>query len=644
MPAASPILFNCEFPANHSRVAGPVLWCRGWVLGPAGRACCEIRARCRDLVHRGILGFPRPDLAALFAPDRAWLPAGFVVGVPVSDGPAELTLEALDECGQWHFLCALHVEIAPDAPVESQHWGELMQAGNVCWTVRGAHQPFTGHLDDPAAVAPVSCGRAQVFGWLKHDRLPLDHPTATADLLVFNHLNHGPSVAGENQGPADDAGLDASRLRGWVDTPPTLDASPYIRIYAQLADGSTHLVLARPFTPQPPSPPAPPPRLSVVTRPATLRMLPPTPSGRPRRIVFALADLQPGESALRALDLARHLHATGAGFVRILATSGGALQEAFAATGAALQILPEFPLMRARDEAEVERHLAALARQIRLDGIELTVAFDTLSHWALYLAQLRGIPTALDKVDGSLLPGTGDAPASWRVSQARTWRQVRLLLLADADAAASCAIDFPHAATAIVPPWYDDQRHEPPAARAPDRLLWAVAPIRGTRDHGAHILLRAVDLLAREAPALAARWRVAVTDLRDTPEERAFTADVLATQPAKITLEHRSVADADLCLVPAFADYPHRAVLTAMAGGVPVATTAPPCGSAPPPRAAILDLAAGSAPAIAHALAAFACDPAPFRRRALLARSACEREHQPAPNQARWVQAVASLI
>ena len=80
---------NLEWPPDGARLAGPVVWLRGWIVGQPGHDFIDIRVRdAAGAVHLGVLGLPRVDLAAHFKAARPWLPAEFILGAPVSDGAA----------------------------------------------------------------------------------------------------------------------------------------------------------------------------------------------------------------------------------------------------------------------------------------------------------------------------------------------------------------------------------------------------------------------------------------------------------------------------------------------------------------------------------------------------------------------------
>ncbi len=137
--SSSPACFHqVEWPAPGVRVRGPIVWLRGWVVGQAGHDFHDVRAQCGGQVHLGLLGLPRTDLAAHFKSARRWLPAEFVLGVPLADGAAEIFLEAQDAFGAWHGLQTLTVTVAPDGETSSREAGRLESQTAGSWTRRSS--------------------------------------------------------------------------------------------------------------------------------------------------------------------------------------------------------------------------------------------------------------------------------------------------------------------------------------------------------------------------------------------------------------------------------------------------------------------------------------------------------------------------
>src|ERR1035437_928932 len=291
----SPVCFHhLEWPAPGARVRGPVLWLRGWIVGRPGHDFCDVRACRAGQVHLGVLGLPRTDLAAYFKSPRAWLPAEFVIGVPLPDGGAEIAIEGQDEFGAWDGLQTLGVTVAPDGASSPREAGRLESRPEGSWTLRGTHLPFHGHLDEPRADVTLENGRAKIFGWLLHDTQKIKTVWATTGLLVFNQLEHG--VTDDALAAKVPALLQArhARLRGATDLPLPSSQPACLRIYAELADGSVHLCLTQRITTVPsPAVNLTPPVARPDISPAALPVLP---SGRPRRLLLCTLNLQRDDS------------------------------------------------------------------------------------------------------------------------------------------------------------------------------------------------------------------------------------------------------------------------------------------------------------------------------------------------------------
>jgi hypothetical protein len=162
---------NLEWPPEGARLAGPVVWLRGWIVGKPGHDFIDVRVRHGGGAHLGVLGLPRTDLAAHFSAGRPWLPAEFILGVPAADGPVSLVLEAMDAHGGWSPLQTIALVVAPDGAPPPRVEGRLETRPEGTWTVRDAHHPFHGHLDDPGPAPALAHGR--------HDRHPGLQPSRT---------------------------------------------------------------------------------------------------------------------------------------------------------------------------------------------------------------------------------------------------------------------------------------------------------------------------------------------------------------------------------------------------------------------------------------------------------------------------------
>lgn len=128
---------------------------------------------------------------------------------------------------------------------------------------------------------------------------------------------------------------------------------------------------------------------SVTTPPphSSAGKLPDLPSGRPRRLLLCTDGLKPDDITLRAFDLARHLHAHGRWFARVISTADGPLSAVFDAASVPVQALdsPEDP--------------AAVSRQVWGNHQDAAIAFGDAHAWAAPLSRRHGWPLLCETQD-----------------------------------------------------------------------------------------------------------------------------------------------------------------------------------------------------------------------------------------------------
>jgi glycosyltransferase involved in cell wall biosynthesis len=380
-----------------------------------------------------------------------------------------------------------------------------------------------------------------------------------------------------------------------------------LRVYAQLADGSVHLCFARRLEAGRGEGPAGS-NVGASLLATTLTknrdqirsfnsgnmaarepiFLPPFASGRPRRLLLVVRTLQPDDGTLRALDAVRFLTVQNRWVPRLVAAEDGPLHRDFEDAGCPVQLVNPEDYYAATEPAAAETALVALGRAIWWRHLDVVAVFDPAGTWAEKLAHMRGIPTFSDP---------GDSVA---------WFAPKLALTS-----------------------------EPGAG--------FVAPIRGQSHQGAWILLQAAAHLARHHSALLAGRGILVTDVRDTPEEVLFQADLaLATTSAISPKASPPTAAAMIC--PAFAGHPHRQLLSALAAGVPLITTPTPLLSASLGSNEMTVIPPGNPLALAHAMADILANPAAARRRAEAARRIVLARHAPDRQLQRWLELLAETV
>jgi hypothetical protein len=617
---------NVEWPPAGARLAGPAVWLRGWIVGQPGHDFVDVRVRHGGGTHRGVLGLPRTDLAAHFKSARPWLPAEFILGVPVTDGPVTLTLEAQDALGGWHVLQNLDLVVAADGASPPRIEGRLETSPDGTWTVRDAHHPFHGHLDEPGTAPILRHGRAAVFGWLLDETRTLASVLATTDTLVFNHLEHSLSdekLAAKVAHP----GARHARLRGWVDVPVTLGLPACLRVYAVSADGAVHLCFAQRL--QPAAPAAPRAPAASTLPPVAHQPLPAFPSGRPRRLLIVVRSLLSNDTTLRALDLARHLVSSHRWAARLVAAEDGPLRRDFETAGVESLIVDPAPLLAAPDTPAAEAALQELKRQIWWGHLDAVVVFDPICGWATTLARRQDIPVLFDCSDPE--PVEPDATASPAVQDLlrASWRSASAVCFASAAAARAQQGRLGDRPAEIIFQW-----HTPGVALA--------APAAAARVILAP--LRTVDWLARYHPETSARWIFRQGPAGQITAERLARLDETYHHPALQAGPNWSVTEVALCLGPLFGRGPLRTVIDAAAAGIPVVAPRLPLTEEFLQDTHVQLVDEADPGALAHALLAWAAQPASANREAAALAPAFRARHDPARLLPQWERLLATVV
>lgn len=623
----SPFCFhNIEWPPAGARLAGPVAWLRGWIVGKPGHDFTDVRVRHNGGTHLGVLGLPRTDLATHFGSARPWIPAEFTLGVPVSSGSPELVLEAMDADGRWHDLQHLPLTIAYDGQPPPRVDGRIETRPDGSWTVRDAHHPFHGHLDAPGSTPTLRSGRLPVFGWLLDETRPLAAVLATADGVVFNHLEHSRNDAALAARIAHPRASTA-RLRGAVDFPATASVPACLRMYAVSPDGRVTLCFAGRVQPAETAPPSAPARF-LANAPRE-QSLPALPSGRPRRLLVVLRSLFPSDAALRVLDIVRHLVVSHRWAARIVTTEDGPLRRDFEAAGAESLVLETGALLAASSADTMQHALHTLERRIRFDHLDAVIVNDAVCGWAMALARRRNIPVLFDcSATDAIAPDATGLPEV-QALQREGWQSANLVCFASTTAAAA-----QHAALAGRPSALVGQWHTPG--------LMPATPRTGSRVVLAP--LRTADWLARRHPAEAARWI-----FRQGPAV-GFDDELLANQDdaaGPAALQHAAdwrIDDVALCLGPLFGRGPLRPVIDAAAAGIPVVAPRLPLTAElfAHTRVPLVDPA--NPLALAHALLAWSAHPDSYQHEATTAAPDFRAAHDPAQLLPRWERLLETVI
>lgn len=548
---------NLEWPPAGARLSGPIVWLRGWVVGKPGHDWIDVRVRHAGAIHLGVLGLPRSDLAAHFKSDKPWLPAEYILGIPVDNGAHHFVIEVMDAHGNWRELHQLDLTMADDGTPPPRVEGRLETSPDGTWTVRDTHHPFQGHLDRPGPTPLCHHGQIPVFGWLLDESKLLHTVLATTDTLVFNHLEHSKTDDALAIKFPEFPGARHARLKGTVDYPATLIEPSCLRVYTTSEEGDVTLCFAQRIHAT--LPPVPTPADANSYPPVVTRPLAKLPSGRPRRVLFVLRALLPDDACLRALDLATYLIAEHQWAVRVVAVEDGPMRHAFLKHEIESLIVDPSDLFSAPDEVAAQNAMTNLAYQIRWDHLNAVAVFDPLCGWALQLAQKRGIPTLFDcGHDEPMRPDQTAIPFVQELLRS-SWQSASAVCFASQSAARAQHALLAEVAAEIVPWWHS--LNLPVARSADSGALIAMAP------------LRTADWLRRHHPEVASRWQFRQGPAQTTVDEKLYRLDEAFNLPVLQRTADWSVRDLTLCLGPLFGRGPLRPVLDALACDIPTVTS-----------------------------------------------------------------------
>lgn len=617
---------NLEWPPAGTAVAGPILWLRGWAVGRAGVDLVDVRIRHEGATHRGILGLPRIDLVAHFGSKRRWLPAEYIIGVPVTSGDIKLVVEFMSVEGAWHpappFSFTVTAAGSPPPRVE----GRVEASPDGTWTLRDAHHPFHGHLDLPGNHPRWQSGRLELFGWLLDEVAPISTVVATTDLLVFNHLAHSQRDESLARKFPEYRGSLHARLHGGVDWPAGLTSPACLRVYAIGCDGTPTLCFGQRVTaPAGTKNPTLPPVKYV---PPTKKFLPEFPSGRPHRILMMVRSLWPADATLRALDLARHLQQRFRWAVRLVATEDGPLREVFFSAGVESLIVDPTSFFTAADGPPAARAFAQLGHQIRWDHLDAVAVFDPSCGWALAHAAERGIPSLFDCNELAPLQADPTAGADVQTRLSEAWRRATAVCFSSQFAARAQAQALAGCPAKIIVHW-----HTP----APGVAGSASSTRR------AHVGLRAADWLHRHHPATAARWEFSQGPATTSVRAELCRLDEKDALPAMVSAPDWDVNGLEFFVGPQFGRGPFRPVLDALAAGIPTVLVDHPLAEEFFGDLRLGKIREDNPMAAAHALLSYESLPDSIVRPSVRASHRARAAHDPSALLPQWVELLCSV-
>lgn len=505
---------------------------------------------------------------------------------------------------------------------------------------RYAAVPFHGHLHNPPQLQRTEFGRVIVEGWLFHETQSIRRIAATVDLQAWQIMEKAgdfPYVAGLFPQFPNAA---KSRFYGTMDVPAQLPLPASIRIYAELEDGSWHLChVERSHFYDDEQSKAPYPRFSLQTFFRSARALrsscqrrgfkvlvnswflralrevwaeyrarsprptsdqsgggsrissASTTAASPARVALITHNLNFEGAPLFLLEYAKSLAHAGSKLT-VISANDGPLRKQFEGFGAEIEIVEIGPLLKAGNTKSLNQEIVRLGRRIDLSQQDLVVANTLSTYWAVHLAHRANRPS-LFYIHESTTPDCFYfgymAPATLPVVKKTFSIATHVSFLTEA----TRRYYRPYLTrfnSSINPGWIDLSRIDQFVAAHPratlrkelglidsTRLVVNIGTVCNRK--GQHIFVRAVDLLWRRHPDLAAQCEFLMVGGRDSAYDHAIRD--LAAQLNRPNL--RIVGEtatpeiyygaADLFVCSSYEESFPRVVLEAMAFAVPIVST-----------------------------------------------------------------------
>jgi glycosyltransferase involved in cell wall biosynthesis len=267
-------IFDVEEPRRWV-FTGPPVWISGWFVSKTGAEFSDLRALIDGVPHLGILGLPRADIEQRHRGRAGRPPAGFSLLVRPPRGAQLLQLELLDASGRWVEIWRTPIKV-PHGPrpgarlnpgILPDQLRKLLQArradpaGDLAPLARTLalesaavpldtlpNPPFFGALENPLLTGGSQFGKLRVEGWIIHQGQRIRRLLASTHPLGENEMDYGDRPRAEAGALFPDHPHAArSQFFGLVDIDERAGDPAGLKIFAELEDGTRHLVFMRRF-------------------------------------------------------------------------------------------------------------------------------------------------------------------------------------------------------------------------------------------------------------------------------------------------------------------------------------------------------------------------------------------------------------
>lgn len=453
-----------NFPTGES-------WVAGWIWSPKNRVLTDLRLWIDGRPFLAIWGLPKPGLDERFLhrPGPPFL--GFTILVAPHVGASQLRLEVRDQTSAWQEIFRTTISVDPEArlsplPVslptalsklvpallklsgQRPHvpfaaLADELVSGVIAEPLNSLpNPPFHGALEEPRDEGWVRYGRLSITGWFAHRSEEIKRVTAMIDPLLESPLLHG-LPREDIDGVFDNLpGGERSAFVGHVDLPADTIAPVLLKIFAELGDGTKHLVFAQRFTPRIiAGADLTLPTLSrriflraawalfgsakrhgldrgnlATLRPAlesawtAYQAEAPAKSGRarlapvaatksnrscPLDLIVATHNLNFEGAPWFIFELAQHLASQRGAKVRIVSPQEGPLRDVFEKAGMPVQVVDLTSAFTQEDADGFETALTSAIQSVDWSSADLVIANTMVSFWAIHAAKSANKPSLL---------------------------------------------------------------------------------------------------------------------------------------------------------------------------------------------------------------------------------------------------------
>lgn len=270
-------IFDVETPTQWTFTGGKT-WIAGWFVSKTGAVFRDMRLWIDDRPHTGLFGLPRPEIETRYR-GAAGLPyAGFSFLVEPHPGAKLLRLELLDQGNSWVEIWRQPIKVRggtgrPHPRLEPKLLPGLIEdllkeirrrpglsAAELAAEARKLaleaateplpvlpSPPFWGALEQPSRVGHTQYGKLPVAGWLTHLEKRIVRLTAVTDPLMEHSVTYGLERADAAARFPDHPAAARSQFYAMVDVMEDVPDPVCLKVFAELEDGSKHLVFVQPF-------------------------------------------------------------------------------------------------------------------------------------------------------------------------------------------------------------------------------------------------------------------------------------------------------------------------------------------------------------------------------------------------------------